>query len=779
MFTIESVRIRNFRAIKEAYFKPLEEGITGIFGPNGAGKSTILHALLFALYGAAPARATIGSLRRDGTNPKNDECSVSVLFNHMGQKVEIVRSIKGANNTIIADIYVDGIPQTETSSKAASTWIAKRLGIDLTGFTTAFVIRQKELDSLVNEVPSKRKAVIEKLAGIDAINHALVNSRKEESLAKGVLENMGGSQEEVDDAKSRFDSAGIAVKNHEKKMERIVEHFQKTDSEYNQLKTALNLQLSTLNTLERNRATFNNNQALIDEYNTSMARVEPYTLLKKEELDIDGLRAEYKDINDSSKNLTEEYSRLQFTETAERGALEKKNAMLNELTERFKPEHNKEEAEKIILELETKIADTLEKIDGIKQENVSNHTRKSDLEESIILIHGKGDVSSCPTCQQDLAHPKELLESMNITISEYNEKIKINNELIKNDSDEIVELKMKKAELLETVRTHHQISVLVEEKNAQQKIVDSLPDLSSYPARIEELEVAKNEALQKGFKAKEALEAIKSYNETGDKLRIVNAEQVNLSDAINVLDKQVNSWEFETEKLAMKTEAAEKVFNAAASAKQEALLQQGIYANDFTTAEYVFTKAQEEWARKKDLARQQETRSLTTEVIEKFRKHSIASLTPELSNRATDLISNITNNMYTEVTVGEDFDITVKNSAGSIRKISELSGGEESAVAFALRLAVGLLITGGTPEFLFMDEVLTAQDTDRRASMLETIRALPTRQIMMINHTQDAQDIVDKSITVVPSLEGGSVLQDGAEVSYGELTLDDIPEEEF
>jgi energy-coupling factor transporter ATP-binding protein EcfA2 len=66
-------------------------------------------------------------------------------------------------------------------------------------------------------------------------------------------------------------------------------------------------------------------------------------------------------------------------------------------------------------------------------------------------------------------------------------------------------------------------------------------------------------------------------------------------------------------------------------------------------------------------------------------------------------------------------------------------------------LGVASLITGGTPELLWLDEPLTAQDKDRRASILSMIRSLPTNQILLINHAQEAQDIVDYEITLKKS----------------------------
>ena len=128
------------------------------------------------------------------------------------------------------------------------------------------------------------------------------------------------------------------------------------------------------------------------------------------------------------------------------------------------------------------------------------------------------------------------------------------------------------------------------------------------------------------------------------------------------------------------------------------------------------------------------------------------------------------------------FDVTVVSSTGEEREVSWLSGGEESAVAFALRLAIAFLITGDNPSLLWLDEVLTAQDADRRASMLTTIRSLPIDQILVINHTEEAADIVDGVVTVVPDPRGGSILVDGIVDGIPDVVrvdiLDDIIEED-
>jgi exonuclease SbcC len=168
----------------------------------------------------------------------------------------------------------------------------------------------------------------------------------------------------------------------------------------------------------------------------------------------------------------------------------------------------------------------------------------------------------------------------------------------------------------------------------------------------------------------------------------------------------------------------------------------------FNTARSAYQRAYDQWDRKKALQEAHATKSLTTDMLDQFRQATVASIAPELSDYATSLISDMTNGDFTEIKLDEEFKASLVDANGVERPVSWLSGGEESAVALALRLSVAFLITGGNPEVLWLDEPLTAQDKDRRSAILSMIRKLPINQILLINHAQEAQDIVDYEVTL-------------------------------
>lgn len=173
-----------------------------------------------------------------------------------------------------------------------------------------------------------------------------------------------------------------------------------------------------------------------------------------------------------------------------------------------------------------------------------------------------------------------------------------------------------------------------------------------------------------------------------------------------------------------------------------------------------------------------ERKTAVKEALDVFRKDRIARLAPELSEVATDFVSRMTNGKYVAVELDEEFTPILTDRTGRQRPVSWLSGGEESAVALALRVAIGELIAGQTGGVLFLDEVLTAQDNIRRPAMMAAIRDLPGRQIITINHVTEASDMVDLVLDVLPDEDHGSVIVEAAAAMDGSLdSIHDIDEE--
>lgn len=155
----------------------------------------------------------------------------------------------------------------------------------------------------------------------------------------------------------------------------------------------------------------------------------------------------------------------------------------------------------------------------------------------------------------------------------------------------------------------------------------------------------------------------------------------------------------------------------------------------------------------------------------RFRKHLNATLRPQLTEIASEYITELTDGRYTTIEVGEDFAPAVIDD-GEVKTV--LSGGEEDIVHLCLRLALSHLLVeraGQAFSLLILDEVFGSFDEGRRSNVLNLLERLKGRfdQILIITHLDDIKEGVDYLIELSTEqrLEGA-----GDDIHYGELESD-------
>lgn len=753
MIILEKIRLRNFRAIREAVFQPQLEGITGIFGSNGAGKTTFLAGTLFALFGVAPPNATIASLRRTGSG--KEECSASVVFIHLGQTIEIIREIQATSKASVAvDIYVDGVPATVSSSKAANAWITQRLGVDAKGFTTAFIVRQKELDALVTDRPAERKDTIERLAGINTINEALVKARKSEKDTKEVLKSIPGSESAIDETEAQVHLLSNKVNELREVKETKQDELNSIQIVLKELTSQIEILRTTEASILRISSEISNLETSVEADQATVDRL-GYVVKNTVDYDIQALRDRHKETIAKLSEANQKLNGLRVEKAQIENAIEAFTYSISDLEQKIAQSENISETE-----LAENIETTKNSILTLRQANAVYGNKAEDYREKVTAL--SGDHKECPTCNTVLADVEGLVKDFETFASDFEQK----------QLDNIEEINKLQTQLSSQESQLRQANQLVQwkaklEEDTQSLVtvkarLDTFADLTVIEKEIADLEEAKDSITEDGLTAKR-------FNDDKSQYEVANSNLTTKTQRIAQLYPELSEFKklFSEEKYnaaRIKQDKLQKEAGNLSSRMNEAYSELSTFESRLSVASNNLRSAIEQWKRKKELLAAQERKALTVEIIDKFRKDSIAALAPEISEHATDLISGITNGAYTEIRLDESFNITVVSSTGEERAVGWLSGGEESAVAFALRLAIAFLITGGNPSLLWLDEVLTAQDAERRSTMLSTIQNLPIDQIIMINHTEDANDIVDKVVTVIPNLLKGSILdsQDGA-----------------
>ncbi len=174
-----SLRLCNFRQHLDTRIE-FDVGITGIIGPNGAGKSTILEAIAWALYGTSAARGTRESIRAYRA-PARAQVKVELDFELGGHRYFVARGLTSA------EVYLDGGSAPVANSITGVTdFLRRRLGMTQQEFFNTYFTGQKELSIMAAMGPAERAQFLSRVLGYERLRTAqtLVRDRKKAIIAE-------------------------------------------------------------------------------------------------------------------------------------------------------------------------------------------------------------------------------------------------------------------------------------------------------------------------------------------------------------------------------------------------------------------------------------------------------------------------------------------------------------------------------------------------------------------------------------------------------------------
>ena len=799
---VDSIRLRNFGAVKEATLKPLHEGLTGIAGVSGAGKTTFLKGMRFALFNEVPKNVKIANLRRIGSDYKTDECSVSVVFIHEGQKIEVVRQLVGKNSQNIPAVYVDGVKVVHTSSSTAESWVKKRLGMDAKDFTTATVIPQKQLDELVDDVPSVRRARIEKLAGIESMSAAVKSAREEENAIKAQAKAMPGSVETLAELEEKVSEYQQSLNEDLSQEESVTTYLNDIEKEYLSAQQNYDsLLLKQKDYLAKKNATDAAQSRLIslqENHNIVSTQLDAATSRFKAgevsaDENLEDLLAKQESIISS---LSEKIRVFKLTVSSLNQKISYETAILEEKqnqVDSLKAKISSLEANAVaVADAEIEIVET--RINAL-QESISDAGAKktqlmsewTETSESVNLLASNSHDAECPTCHSHLSDPSGLISTLKKAMDRIKEEgnalngtIQGFNAELENAKQEYRALKTRQMDYLSTmgnIENYRNNAISIEDeitklKDSIQKSNDELEaaylfDADTVSYELDDASEAKNSLLRRLEAVKHTEQAKAEMDSLKVKLGQIENAISEASDEVSKVKDDFSSMvpvdEDEVEILKSTLDGTASIIRAKREVKNELAVRISTYRVRVENAEKELGKEKELIASKSKLLTELEHKAAVSDVLDEFRKSSIAKIAPELADSATELISAMTNGKFVQIDLDSEFTPSVTNSDGHTLTIHQLSGGELSVVALALRIAIGSLISGGTGGMLWLDEVLSAQDINRRHAILQAIRGLPINQIVMINHTQEAEDVVDKVVRMTYSGDDGSYIEDNTE----------------
>ncbi len=183
----------------EVDFPP--EGILGIIGANESGKSSILEAVGWALYGVTAIRGTAQTLGRRGGGPPHVKLDIEI------DDVQVVISRRPGH----AEVRADG-RTLASGTTPVNDYVVKVIGMTWGEFAASYFAVQGHIKQLLTMRPASRGAFVRRLLGVDRVDEAVVDLRREKlAPAKVKIEHLQAADLDVDQARSVEQAASKAV----------------------------------------------------------------------------------------------------------------------------------------------------------------------------------------------------------------------------------------------------------------------------------------------------------------------------------------------------------------------------------------------------------------------------------------------------------------------------------------------------------------------------------------------------------------------------------------
>lgn len=733
---LKKVIIENIRSHEYLEFEPASIGVTAISGENGAGKSTIVDAFSWSLFGTRLHGLRNKNYIREGVDAKEKTVQVTSYIRVGNTDFMIKRKITSNEGACECKVfsYNEEIGDWEFESGPAVThaesFIRSILNIDEKGFLSSVFIQQKQVDQIVSASPTERGQVIEKLIGVSAITESTKLAREESRALQRAADIIQPGS--LDDEKAKVEEFKIKVTTAKDNLKEVEETLKTLEQE-----------LVVLRATEQAETELQNH---LDSLNTSLDNVKKDDSYLKENL------KNYTKILKDNSEISIDYKLKEIIEEELSESLEKEKAIQNELnniniqitryTSLFEETLNYDEIKAAYDEITDNYNDLMNKKSVLDEALMGLKVKVKSVKQHLELL--KSGAAECPVCGHPILNPEEEFKK-------HTEEQNENKKEFKQIKEELTELE----EAISKIGNDKtQYEALLEKATEQ---VNSVDDFKKAKENKQTKEAELNSIQLVINKNREQLADINANEKHRDLINTAK-EQVTISEqrlkdnkkerarlekeisTLNVLPKStykvlLNNLK-EKEDLLVKT----NIQKASLDGELKLIVEQAKQAvQDYKRCK----EASENYER---LHNQITIMNLTNQSLIKFKEQRIKNSIPELTDIASEILARFTDNKFTQLILTDKFETFVVTENNVKRPVSQLSGGELSAAAIALRLAIALFLNNGQQHLLILDEVLTAMSSDRSQLILETITSLTNAQIILIAHNDGINSFADKVV---------------------------------
>jgi exonuclease SbcC len=790
---INSLRLCNFRQHHDTYIE-FAPGITGIIGPNGSGKSTLLEAIAWALYGMSAARGNRDSIRSYRA-PARAAVKVELDFELGGHRYLVSRGLTNA------ELYLDGAAAPiATSISGVTELLTRRLGMNREEFFNTYFTGQKELGVMAAMGPADRAKFLSRVLGYERLRDAQDLVRKRKNAIESEMKGLRAGMPEPDavvralaDAEHRLTQSESAVTS--------------ANASRAAAKTALEEIEPRWEAMQRERETL---LALVAEQRVAESEQ------AARERDVARLDREYREVSDAREELARistelaSFAALQdelreleraFNEESRRKTLAdtvrtlgEEVATLDERRAKIESAPTLEaETTEELARARTELEQTQASFEKRHAEWVRDQTEAATKRDALLTqlrdtqfqrdqIVNLGEDGPCPICTRPLGtHMREVLDEFNAqieTIKQNGRYFRQRIEQLATMPPEIAALDERRRELTELVAkldkrlTRVQTAVaelatldrdLAAKRTRHASLSAELATIAVVydPARHTTVRAEVQRLTPLSSRATKLSAQIEREPQLAEERARVQAALAQIAARVGELASRRATMTFSEETFAdlrARYDRAADAFHAAELAVVKA-------TSDLTAAQQARAAAQqarEELARAEarlaELTRERRLHEELDRAFGEIRTDLNQEMRPELSDRASTYIRELTDGRNSELELDDQYNVIVLEDA--IPK-PVISGGEEDLANLVLRLAISEMIAeraGQAFSLLILDEVFGSLDETRRHNVVDLLRRLQDRfeQVILITHIDSVREGLDRVVTVQYDEESGS-----------------------